>query len=125
MKAKILVVDDSGLSRRTARRILEEMGHEVEEAPGGAEALEQYFLNRPNLVLLDMVMNGLYGLDVLIQLRQIDPEAKVIVVTADIQQSTQDQAKAAGACAFINKPLNKQRLTETVTDVLENLSSWN
>ncbi|HRE83446.1 MAG TPA: response regulator [Opitutaceae bacterium] len=119
MKAKILVVDDSGLSRRTARRILEEMGHQVEEAPGGAEALEHYFLNRPHLVLLDMVMDGIYGLDVLIQLRQIDPEAKVIVVTADIQQSTQDQAKDAGACAFLNKPLNKQRLSETVTSVLE------
>lgn len=118
MKAKILVVDDSGLSRRTARRILEEMGHEVQEAPGGAEALEQYFLNRPDLVLLDMVMQGLYGLDVLAQLRQLDPSAKVIVVTADIQQSTQDQAKAAGASAFLNKPLSKQRLTEAVSLVL-------
>ena len=57
--AKVLVVDDSGMSRRTLRRILEPAGHQVAEAEDGMAALERYFLDRPDVVLLDMTMNGM------------------------------------------------------------------
>lgn len=122
---RILIVDDSSLARRSARIMLEEMGHSVEEATDGALALERYFINRPDLVLLDMVMSGMYGLDVLAKLRELDPEARVIVVTADIQTSTEDQAKAAGAAAFLNKPLNRKKLQDTVAAVLEGATPCN
>lgn len=122
---KTLVVDDSSLARRSARLMLQEMEHVVEEAADGAQALERYFLARPDLVLLDMVMTGMYGLDVLAKIRELDPAARVIVVTADIQQSTADQAKAAGASAFLNKPLNRQKLKETVSAVLGGTFQWN
>ena len=102
--AKILVVDDSGLSRRTLRRILEAEGHEIVEAEDGDHALEQYFLDKPDLVLLDLVMKGMYGVDVLTRLRQMDAEARVIVASADIQSSTHAMVKEAGAFAFITKP---------------------
>ena len=65
---KVLIVDDSALSRRTLRRILESAGYEVVEADDGMTALEVYFLEKPNLVLLDLVMKGMYGLDVLVKL---------------------------------------------------------
>ncbi len=125
MKAKILIVDDSSLARRTTRQALEEQGHTVEEAVDGAQALERYFLSRPDLVILDMVMNGMYGLEVLSKMRELNPSAKVIVATADIQQSTQDQARAAGAAAFINKPLNRKVLAEAVAAVLQGGHVWN
>lgn len=125
MKAKILIVDDSNLARRMTRQALEEMGHTVEEATDGAQALERYFLNRHDLVILDMVMNGMYGLEVLAKMRELNPEVRVLVATADIQQSTQDQARAAGAAAFINKPLNRQTLTNLVTRILEGNVVWN
>jgi CheY-like chemotaxis protein len=69
MSAKIMVVDDSAMSRRTMRRILEGAGHSVVEAEEGMAALELYFLEKPDLVFLDLVMKGMYGLEVLEKLR--------------------------------------------------------
>jgi two-component system chemotaxis response regulator CheY len=125
MKSKILVVDDSSLARRTLRQALEALGHTVEEASDGPQALERYFLDRPDLVILDMVMNGMYGLEVLGKIRELDPEARVIVATADIQTSTLDQARAGGAAAFLNKPINRQALGQTVTRILAGEATWN
>jgi two-component system chemotaxis response regulator CheY len=125
MTAKVLIVDDSTLARRTVRQMLEEMGHTVEEASDGAQAIERYFINRHDLVILDMVMNGMYGLEVLTKMRELNADARVIVATADIQKSTLEQARAAGASAFINKPLNRQELSRLVTLVLAGGVGWN
>src|SRR6476660_4250666 len=97
MSRKILIVDDSSLSRRTLRRILEPAGYEVVEADDGMSALELYFLEKPALVLLDLVMKGMYGLDVLVKLREMDPKARVVVASADIQSSTRKMVDDAGA----------------------------
>lgn len=121
----ILVVDDSSLARRAARQILLEQGHKVLEATDGAQALERYFLEKPDFVLLDMVMSGMYGLDVLAKLRELDPAARVVVVTADIQTSTEEQVRAAGAFAFLNKPLNRERLLEVLASATEGGEAWN
>lgn len=118
MNAKILIVDDSSLARRTMRRLLEELGHTVDEASDGAQALERYFLNQPDLVVLDMVMTGMYGLEVLAKMRELNPNVRVIIATADIQTSTRDQARAAGAAGFVNKPVSKQEMTATVNTIL-------
>ncbi|HKR23471.1 MAG TPA: response regulator [Pyrinomonadaceae bacterium] len=104
MTLKLLIVDDSALSRRTLRRILETAGYEVVEADDGMTALEVYFLEKPSLVLLDLVMKGMYGLDVLVKLREMDPKALVVVASADIQSSTRKLVDEAGALGFINKP---------------------
>lgn len=125
MNAKVLIVDDSSLARRTVRQLVEEMGHTVEEATDGAQALERYFINRHDLIILDMVMNGMYGLEVLAKMRELNSDVRVIIASADIQKSTLDQARAAGASAFINKPLNRQELTRLVGTVLEGGSAWN
>jgi CheY-like chemotaxis protein len=125
MKAKILIVDDSSLARRTLRRLLEEMGHQVEDAAEGAQALERFFLSQPDLVILDMLMSGMYGLDVLTKLRELKPDVRVIVATADIQQATRDQVRAAGAQAMLNKPINRDTLNTTLRAVLEGGDLWN
>ncbi len=65
MSRKVLIVDDSGLARRRARAILESAGFEVIEAEDGMAALESYFVEKPDIVLLDLVMKGMYGLEVL------------------------------------------------------------
>jgi two-component system chemotaxis response regulator CheY len=125
MKANILIVDDSGLARRTVRNMLEELGHSVEEAADGAQALERYVLNHHDLVILDMVMHGMYGLEVLSKFRELNPKLPVIVATADIQKSTREQVHAAGAAAMVNKPLNKEELTEVLNRVLDGGTAWN
>jgi two-component system chemotaxis response regulator CheY len=125
MKTKILVVDDSGLARRLTRRMLEELDHEVEEAADGSQALEQYVLHRHDLIILDMVMHGMYGLEVLTKLKELNPKLPVIVVSADIQKSTRDQVKQAGAAAMVNKPVDKAVLTEVLGIVLAGGTAWN
>jgi two-component system, chemotaxis family, chemotaxis protein CheY len=114
MSAKILVVDDSALSRRTMRRILETAGHSVVEADEGMAALETYFLEKPDLVFLDLVMKGMYGLDVLAKLREMDAGARVIVASADIQSSTRTMVEEAGARAFVTKPFVAEQVLAAV-----------
>ena len=125
MKANVLVVDDSSLARRMLRRMLEDLGHKVEEASDGATALERYFLNRPDIVMLDMVMTGMYGLDVLAKMRELNPDVRVIVASADIQTSTRDKAREAGAAAFVNKPVNPKELATVLAAVFERGAAWN
>jgi two-component system, chemotaxis family, chemotaxis protein CheY len=118
MNAKVLIVDDSALTRRSLRQILEPAGCEVVEAENGLDALERYFLEKPDVVLLDLVMRGMYGLDVLQKLRELDPRARIVVVSADIQTSSQDLAGEAGAAAFINKPFDKSDILSALDTAL-------
>ena len=117
--AKILVVDDSGMSRRTLRKILESAGHQVTEAEDGISALEHYYIDKPDVVLLDLTMTGMYGIDVLIKLREMDVKARVIVASADIQSSTRALVDEAGARAFINKPFTQDMVLNAVSGALE------
>jgi two-component system chemotaxis response regulator CheY len=114
MSAKILVVDDSALSRRTMKRILETAGYEVVEAGEGMAALELYFLEKPDVVLLDLVMKGMYGLEVLEKLREMDRAARVVVASADIQSSTRTMVEEAGALGFITKPFIAEQVLAAV-----------
>ena len=114
MSPKIMIVDDSALSRRTMRRVLEMAGYDVVEAADGIAALEMYFIEHPEAVLLDLVMKGMYGLDVLAKLREMDSNVRVIIVSADIQSSTRTMAEQGGAYALINKPL----IATEIIDVL-------
>jgi two-component system chemotaxis response regulator CheY len=119
MSARILIVDDSSLARHRARAILESGGYEVVEAEDGITALERYFIDKPDLVMLDLVMKGMYGIDVLTRLRQMDPSARVIVVSADVQTSSHDLVVAAGAVGFLVKPLDEQAALALVRSALE------
>jgi two-component system chemotaxis response regulator CheY len=118
MRAKILIVDDSALSRRTLRRILEAADYKVVEAEDGMTALEVHFLEKPTVVLLDLVMKGMYGLDVLVKLREMDPKALVVVASADIQSSTRQMVDEAGALGFINKPFISEQVIAAVEAAL-------
>jgi two-component system chemotaxis response regulator CheY len=118
--ARILIVDDSNMSRRIVRSILEGDGHEVIEATDGMAALEEYLLSQPQIVLLDLVMTGMYGIDVLKKLIEMDADAKVVIASADIQNFTRTAAMEAGAAAFVTKPISGQTLLQTVAAVLGN-----
>jgi two-component system chemotaxis response regulator CheY len=118
MSGRVLVVDDSGLARRRARAMLESAGYEVLEAEDGMAALERYFVARPDLVVLDLVMKGMYGLDVLAKLREMDSGARVIVVSADVQTSSQELVTAAGGVGFLIKPLEAEQFLPLVRSTL-------
>jgi two-component system chemotaxis response regulator CheY len=117
---KILVIDDSSLSRRLMRRILEEASYEVIEAGDGFAALEIFSLENPQLVMLDLTMPGINGFEVLKQLKNINPNVKVIVASADVQSMTRDLAFREGADGFINKPF----IAEEILELIQNLLSY-
>ena len=122
---KILLVDDSGMARRSSRQILESAGYVVAEAEDGLVALERYFLEKPDLVLLDLVMKGMNGLDVLKKLTEMDGQVRVIVVSADVQDSSRELAESGGAAGFLNKPIDREALLRAVSRTLQTGSSWN
>ena len=125
MSPKVLLVDDSGLARRSTRRVLEQAGYNVVEAEDGLSALERFAVEKPDLVLLDLVMKGMYGLDVLAKLRELDPAARVIVVSADVQTSSRDLVQAAGASGFITKPVAPGQVLLMIEQVMKGISPWN
>ena len=121
--ARILVVDDSSYARGRLRRMLEAHDHTVSEASGGLQALEGFVLDPPDLVLLDLTMVDLGGMEVLERLCEIDPDVKVIVVSADIQRSTGRMATEKGARGFLGKPADPGELIDAVNSVLGNTTS--
>src|SRR5262245_46100973 len=114
MRGNILIVDDSSLARRTLRGILESADYRVVEAHDGLSALERYFLDKPDAVLLDLVMRGMYGLEVLQKLIELDPNAKVVVVSADVQTSSHELVADAGARRFVNKPFDRAEILQVL-----------
>ena len=117
--AKVLVVDDSSYARRVHRKILESGGHTVLEAGSGLAALEAFGLDRPDVVVLDLSMEDVGGIDVLKQMREMDPDARVIVVSADVQRSTAHELQQAKASAVLAKPVRSEDLLSCVESVVK------
>ncbi len=108
---RLLVVDDALFMRKLICGVAAEAGWEVVgEAGNGAEAVTLYQQLHPDLVTMDLVMPVMGGLEALRQIRAIDPQAKVVVVTAlDQKQALMDSIRD-GAIDFIVKPFERQRV---------------
>ena len=100
-------------------RILESAGHAVIEAEDGAGGLEMFFLEKPEVVFLDLTMKDMYGLDVLGKIREMEPSARVIIASADIQDQTRDMVRDAGANAFVNKPLSPEKVLNALESAFD------
>jgi len=116
--ARILVVDDAAFMRMKCSKLLVESGHEVMEAGTGAEAVEKYQADKPDAVLLDITMPDMDGLAALKELRKVDPDARIAMVTAMGQQSIVMEALKAGARDFVVKPFDAARVMAAVEKLL-------
>jgi CheY-like chemotaxis protein len=116
---QILMVDDSMYQRHKARHALEAEGYDLVEAANGHEGLEMIAVNSPDCILLDLIMPEMGGLEVLQALRDRGSSIPVVVLTADIQESTRQRCLELGTSAFINKPLQEAELVNTVKRVLD------
>lgn len=114
----ILIVDDSSLSRRILRRYLEAAGFSVEEAADGPSAIERFSLGGVDLVVLDLVMREMGGLQVLQVLKEMNPRVKVIIATADVQAETRTESLEAGAITVLNKPFDAALVVSCVTQAM-------
>ena len=119
MSGRILVVDDERSIRDILAQVLGYEGYAVQVAASGGEALSLYRQQAYDLVLLDVKMQGIDGLDTLTQLRQQDPDARVVMISGHSTISTAVQAVKDGAFDFLEKPLDSDRLLVTVSRALE------
>lgn len=119
MSKRVLIADDSVLIRRMIAEVLTQAGWEVVgEASNGAEAVAQYRELNPDVVTLDIVMPGIDGIYALDGILAINPNAKVIVVSALNQTKLISDAIRKGAQDFIAKPFLPEQLLETVSNCL-------
>ncbi len=112
--AKILVVDDAAFMRMRCSKLLTDNGYEVVEAENGLDAIAKYKETKPDAVLLDITMPEMDGLTALKEIRKVDPEAKVAMVTAMGQQSMIMDAIKSGAKDFVVKPFQPDRVLAAV-----------
>jgi two-component system, chemotaxis family, chemotaxis protein CheY len=112
--AKILVVDDAAFMRMRCSKLLTDNGYDVVEAENGLDAIAKYKESKPDAVLLDITMPEMDGLTALKEIRKVDPEAKVAMVTAMGQQSMIMDAIKSGAKDFVVKPFQPDRVLAAV-----------
>ncbi len=115
---RVLVIDDSSFQRKIISSVLAAEGHEVISAQNGLEGLAYLAGDLPDLVVLDLLMPEMDGLEVLARMREQGVRVPVIVLTADIQDSTKERCIRLGAAMFINKPVKKDALSAAVREVL-------
>ena len=108
---KALVVDDTSYIRQDIREILERNGYEVIEAENGAEAVEFYKEQRPDIVTMDINMPKIHGLRATQMITNYDPNAKIIICSTMVAMSNYIKlGKEAGAKAFLSKPFSENEL---------------
>ena len=115
---KVMVVDDSLFTRTHLAKLLSKYGYETVLAEDGEEAVQTYRQTHPDVVLMDITMPRKDGLDALLEIRQFDPRARVIMLTALAQELAATQAIHIGARDFLVKPVPSNQLITALQKVL-------
>ena len=112
----VLVVDDDDMIRRLVRTVLEADDLEVVEANSGARALEMVDSAHPAVMVLDIMMPGINGVEVC---RQVDHSTvKVVILTARDDPALEDECREAGADAFLTKPFSSIELLDLIDELV-------
>ena len=122
MSARILVVDDEDIVVRSCLRILADTGYTVDVARGGAEALRKIDETDYNVLLVDIMMPQINGLEVLQHVKQKRPDSEVIIFTGLSQTETALRAQELGAFAYLPKPFEPAELRDLIVGALEKRS---
>jgi two-component system chemotaxis response regulator CheY len=124
VKPRVLVVDDAIFMRKMISDILE--GNDMEvvgEADTGALAVEKYKELKPDLVIMDIIMPEMNGIDAVRQIIANDLQAKIVMCSALGQQALVQDAMTAGAKDFLIKPFNPSRVIEVVSKILNQVQN--
>lgn len=113
--AKFLLVDDAMFMRAAIKKMVEEAGHTVcAEAGNGNEAVEQYLAHKPDMVLMDITMPDMDGIEATNRIMAADSDAKIIMVSAMGQMEMVVKAITAGAKDFVVKPVDADKLRSCI-----------
>ncbi len=116
--AKILIIDDAKFTRTMLKKMMDEFGYETIEAENGKVGLEKICSEAPDIVLTDILMPEMEGTELLTLLRETKMDVKVIVVSANIQDTVRDQCMNLGVSEFFSKPPDKEKLKEAMEKIL-------
>ena len=119
--SRILIIDDSFSQRIILSGILQKLGHEIDTAGNGQEALEKIEANPPDCMLLDNLMPVMDGLQTLEALQARKITLPIIMLTADIQEWLKTRCLELGATKFLNKPVKHAQLQEALQEILPTL----
>ncbi|PLX90055.1 MAG: response regulator [Desulfuromonas sp.] len=115
MLKSILIVDDSPVARMIMKKCLPtDHGLTIYEASNGQEGVERYFSHKPDLTFMDLTMPVMDGFQALSTIKQRDPDAVIIVATADIQEKVLSRVTTLGALHTIKKPPSKEALKDAL-----------
>ena len=116
---KVLICDDSVFARRKLKDYLNSIGfQDVLEATDGEAAVEQYKENRPDIVFMDIVMPKKDGVEAVGDIIKINPDAKIIMTSSVGTQDYLKDSIKAGACDFVQKPLENDKITNAIKKAL-------
>jgi DNA-binding response OmpR family regulator len=113
-RANILLVDDEAEFRETAGKLLVRRGYDVATAPDGAHAMRVVLRGGVDAVILDVKMPGMDGIDTLRELKRIQPDLAVIILTGHLLKSTEQEGLKLGAFAYLTKPCTIADLVSTI-----------
>jgi DNA-binding response OmpR family regulator len=116
--SKILVIDDDEVLLALLQNLLADEGYQILSTADGPRGVSLYKEHRPDLVLLDLALPSMNGLEVLKKIREFDEKARIIVVTGYGSAETAEVAYRYGASDFIHKPFEPRGLTERVKAAL-------
>ena len=115
---KILIVEDNALTRYTIKSLLLKLGHEVVgEAEDGDAAVKAYAASKPEVVFLDLILPGKSGVEILEDLRALDPSARVVILTAVEQDELDRRLSDKGVTAIIRKPFSYEEFKDAVSRI--------
>ena len=114
IEANILIVEDDALIRWSLSRDLKNEGYDISLASSGEEALEKFEEELPDLILLDIVLPGINGIEVLKKIRELDAEAPVVMMTALEEVQTAVTAMKLGAYDYVSKPFKLEEVRKKI-----------
>lgn len=117
--AKVLVIEDEANVRTLTEMHLKRLGYEVLLADNGWKGLDLYRREHPDVIVLDLIMPGMDGIEVLRQIRSVDLHQRVIVVTADSRPKTEWEVRALGVSEFLVKGSLVHALGDTLKRLLK------
>jgi CheY-like chemotaxis protein len=119
-KTTILIVDDSNLNRQILVDFLETKDFDIKEAVDGKQGLEMIQSEKPDIVLLDLIMPVMDGFETMENLIKMGISVPIIVITAYIKENTYVRCKELGAAGFLNKPVKMHELYNIISGILDN-----
>ena len=121
-KKSLLIVDDD-IAHRTMLRILLDWQYAISEADDGSTAIEEVSKQNFDMILMDICMPGVSGLEALEQIRSLRPDVPILMMTAYFSDVIADQAKDRGAFGCLGKPFNFEELRQTIQQAVASASN--